>query len=108
MNTLTNSAAVAPTASASGLVLSVDASLAERQARRQASLNHSIGQYRYSKAKPNVVMCPSTDGFRSLAAILAEEAGGSWTHRAHGYLMSKRQLEKFNKLMSDALAIQVA
>lgn len=111
MNTLINSAHQVASGSTPLGVGSDAAAEASRQARiatRAASLRHSIGAYGYSKTKPNVVICPSSDGFKTLAATLAEAAGGTWTHRARGYLMSSRQLQKFNQSVSDASAVQIA
>lgn len=69
-----------------------------------AGFQHAVGSYRYSKDSPIVVYCPSDNGCKTIAAILAEEAGGKWTHRVRGYLMSPRKLQKFNDLLASALA----
>lgn len=74
------------------------------QARRVAQLTHSVTDYRHSKASPFAVHCPSASGYKTTAGSLAEQAGGRWVHRAGGYLVSQRQLNKFRASVAQALA----
>ena len=62
---------------------------------------YSVSNYRYSKTQPHAVHCPSPTIYKTTAASLAEQAGGRWTHRAKGYLMSERQLHKFQDLVTE-------
>lgn len=62
---------------------------------------YTIRPYRYSKAKPWAVVCPSDDGWKTRAACLAEAVGGRYVGRAGGYLMSAAQVKRFEALVAD-------
>jgi hypothetical protein len=49
--------------------------------------------YRYAKGVL-VARCPSSDGYKTRAARLAEYVGGRWVHRAGGYLVSASKMRK--------------
>lgn len=52
--------------------------------------------------KAFVVKCPSPDGWKTREASIAEECGGKYTHRNHGYTLSARSFAKF-KLKVEAV-----
>lgn len=63
--------------------------------------NYTVTPYRYSKFQPHCVRTPSPDGYKTREARLAEHCGGRWVGRANGYLMTPRQLAKFQELVAD-------
>jgi hypothetical protein len=69
--------------------------------RERMATSYTIKPYRHCKARPWSVRCPSTDGYKTREARLAEAVGGRWAGRAGGYLMSQRQRERFEALVAD-------
>lgn len=61
---------------------------------------YTAGPARYAKGKI-AVACPSDDMFKTAAAFVATDVGGSFSHREKAYLMSPRQFEKFELLVKN-------
>lgn len=62
---------------------------------------YTIMDARYAKGK-KAVRCPSTDGYKTRAARLAERlANGRYTNREHAYIMSPTAALRFEKLYAE-------
>lgn len=63
-------------------------------------MDYEIKPARYAKGKL-IVCCPSPDGWKTRAGRLASAIAPYYTGREHGYSMSKRQADQFERLFAE-------
>jgi len=63
---------------------------------------YTITPARYAKGKM-VIHAPSTDGYKTRAARLAEYVGGRYVGRSNGYVVSSSAAKRFEALFAEGL-----